>query len=82
VPKSAGSRVRAAALGDGFGFAPGSADWLANCAAVAYVSVAAAEYRHPAAAAPHQPLVASTSNRRDRRAAPGARSVRIWEAMS
>ena len=62
VPKSGGFYVFAQrALGNGFGFVAGSADWLANCAAVAYVSVAAAEYigilLPPLA--PHQPLAAS-----------------------
>jgi len=64
VPKSGGFYVFAQrALGDGFGFVAGSADWLANCAAVAYVSVAAAEYIGILLPrlAPHQPLVASTS---------------------
>ena len=64
VPKSGGFYVFAQrALGDGFGFVAGSADWLANCAAVAYVAVAAAEYigiLQPQLAS-HQPLVASTS---------------------
>ena len=53
VPKSGGFYVFARrALGDNFGFVAGSADWLANCAAVAYVGVSAAEYtRHAGAAA-------------------------------
>jgi len=64
VPKSGGFYVFARrALGDSFGFVAGSADWLANCAAVAYVGVSAAEYLGMLAPrlAPHQPLVASAS---------------------
>jgi len=64
VPKSGGFYVVARrALGDSFGFVAGSADWLANCAAVAYVGVSAAEYLGMLAPrlAPHQPLVASAS---------------------
>ena len=64
VPKSGGFYVFARrALGDSFGFVAGSADWLANCAAVAYVGVSAAEYLGMLAPrlAPHRPLVASAS---------------------
>jgi APA family basic amino acid/polyamine antiporter len=64
VPRSGGFYVFARrALGDSFGFVAGSADWLANCAAVAYVGVSAAEYLGMLVPAlvPHQPLVASTS---------------------
>ena len=64
VPKSGGFYVFARrALGDGFGFVAGSADWFANSAAVAYVAVSAAEYigiLAPALAS-HQALVASIS---------------------
>jgi len=64
IPKSGGFYVFAQrALGDHFGVVAGSADWLANCAAVAYVAVSAAEYigiLRPALA-PHQELVASVS---------------------
>jgi APA family basic amino acid/polyamine antiporter len=62
VPKSGGFYVFARrALGDDFGFVAGSADWLGNSAAVAYVAVAAAEFMGtlaPALAA-HPSLVAS-----------------------
>jgi APA family basic amino acid/polyamine antiporter len=64
VPKSGGFYVFARrALGDGFGFVAGSADWLANSAAVAYVAVTAAEYIGILVppAAPHHTLVASAS---------------------
>ena len=64
IPKSGGFYVFARrALGDGFGFVAGSADWLANSAAVAYVSVAGAEYIGILlpALAPHPTLVASLS---------------------
>lgn len=45
VPKSGGFYVFARrALGDGFGAVVGGADWLANCAALTYVAVTAAEY--------------------------------------
>jgi APA family basic amino acid/polyamine antiporter len=45
IPKSGGFYVFARrALGDNFGFVAGSADWLANSAAVAYVSTAASEF--------------------------------------
>jgi basic amino acid/polyamine antiporter, APA family len=62
IPKSGGFYVFAQrALGDRFGFMAGSADWLANSAAVAFVAVAAAEYLgalwRPLAA--HQTLTAS-----------------------
>jgi APA family basic amino acid/polyamine antiporter len=64
IPKSGGFYVFARrALGDDFGFVAGSADWFANCAAVAFVSVAAAEYigiMWPVLAT-HQTLVASAS---------------------
>jgi APA family basic amino acid/polyamine antiporter len=64
IPRSGGFYVFARrALGDGFGFVAGSADWFANSAAVAYVAVSAAEYLAilaPVLAA-HQPLVASLS---------------------
>jgi basic amino acid/polyamine antiporter, APA family len=64
IPKSGGFYVFARrALGHDFGFVAGSADWFANCAAVAFVAVAAAEYIGillPALAS-HQPLVASSS---------------------
>jgi APA family basic amino acid/polyamine antiporter len=64
IPKSGGFYVFARrALGDDFGFVAGSADWLGNSAAVAYVAVAAAEFigtLAPAAAA-HPSLVASTA---------------------
>jgi basic amino acid/polyamine antiporter, APA family len=64
IPKSGGFYVFARrALGEHFGFVAGSADWLANSAAVAYVAVSAAEYIGillPALAA-HQALVASVS---------------------
>jgi APA family basic amino acid/polyamine antiporter len=62
VPKSGGFYVFAQrALGNGFGFVAGSADWFANCAAVAYVAVAGAEYAGILlpSFAPHQTLVAS-----------------------
>src|SRR6185436_707954 len=64
IPKSGGFYVFAQrALGDGFGFIAGSADWLANSAAVAYVAVAGAEYigilLPPLAS--HQAWVASSS---------------------
>jgi APA family basic amino acid/polyamine antiporter len=64
VPKSGGFYVFAQrALGDGFGFIAGLADWLANAASVAYVAVAGAEYAGLLlpALAPHQTLAASTS---------------------
>jgi APA family basic amino acid/polyamine antiporter len=64
IPKSGGFYVFARrALGDGFGFVAGSADWLANCSAVAYVAISAAEYiglLQPALAG-HETLVASVS---------------------
>src|ERR1044072_8925027 len=62
VPKSGGFYVFAPrALGDGLGFVAGSAPWFANCAAVAFVAVAAAEYIGImwAGLATHQTLVAS-----------------------
>ena len=64
IPKSGGFYVFARrALGDNFGFVAGSADWFANCAAVAYVAVAAAEYLAilVPALTPHQPLAASAA---------------------
>jgi len=64
IPRSGGFYVFARrALGDDFGFVAGSADWFANCAAVAFVAVVAAEYigiMLPGLAT-HQPLVASAS---------------------
>jgi len=64
IPKSGGFYVFARrALGDDFGFVAGSADWFANCAAVAFVAVVAAEYigiMSPGLAT-HQALVASAS---------------------
>lgn len=45
IPRSGGFYVYARrALGDGFGFAVGWADWFNNCAAVSYGAVTAAEY--------------------------------------
>ena len=45
VPRSGGLYVFARrALGEGFGFTIGCADWFANCSAVAYGAVAAAEF--------------------------------------
>jgi len=64
IPKSGGFYVFAQrALGDGFGFIAGSADWFANSAAVAFVAVAGAEYLGILlpALAPHQALAASAS---------------------
>ena len=64
IPKSGGFYVFAQrALGGGFAFIAGSADWFANAAAVAFVAVAGAEYIGILlpAFAPHQPLVASIS---------------------
>jgi len=64
IPKSGGFYMFARrALGDDFGFVAGSADWFANCAAVAFVAVVAAEYigiMSPGLAT-HQALVASAS---------------------
>jgi len=64
IPRSGGFYVFARrALGDDFGFVAGSADWFANCAAVAFVAVVAAEYigiMSPGLAT-HQALVASAS---------------------
>ena len=64
IPKSGGFYVFAQrALGNRFGFVAGSADWLGNSAAVAYVAVSAAEYvgiMWPGLAT-HQTLVASAS---------------------
>jgi basic amino acid/polyamine antiporter, APA family len=64
IPKSGGFYVFAQrALGNGFGFVAGAADWLGNSAAVAYVAVSAAEYigiMWPGLA-PHHTLVASAS---------------------
>src|SRR5512132_2903277 len=64
IPKSGGFYVFAQrALGDGFGFIAGSADWFANSAAVAFVAVAGAEYLGILLpmVAPHQALNASAS---------------------
>jgi APA family basic amino acid/polyamine antiporter len=45
IPKSGGFYVYARrALGDGFGFAVGWADWVNNCAAVSYASVVMGEF--------------------------------------
>jgi APA family basic amino acid/polyamine antiporter len=64
IPKSGGFYVFARrALGSDFGFVAGSADWFANCAAVAFVAIAAAEYvgmMWPGLAT-HQTSVASAS---------------------
>jgi APA family basic amino acid/polyamine antiporter len=64
IPKSGGFYVLARrALGDNFGFIAGSADWLSNSAAVAYVATAASEFIGilvPALSS-RQPLVASAA---------------------
>src|SRR5215208_4164653 len=45
LPRSGGLYVYAhRALGRGFGFAVGWADWFSNCAAVAYAAVTVGEY--------------------------------------
>ena len=63
IPRSGGFYVFARrALGDGFGFAVGWADWFSNCAALAYAGVTVGEYVAlllPAAGVQPRPVAAA-----------------------